>query len=91
MLNKKELIDSVAKATGEAKRTVADVIDTTIDQIEKQVKKGQKVTIPGFGTFSRRSRKARKGRNPQTGELVEIPPSKDPAFKAGSTFKDIVR
>lgn len=90
-MNKKELIDSVAKTTGEAKRTVTDVVDATIDQIEKQVKRGQKVTLPGFGTFSRRSRKARKGRNPQTGEYIEIPPSKVPAFKAGSSFKDFVR
>ena len=57
-LNKSELIDTVAGSTGEAKRAVSDVIEATLNTIQKQVKKGDKVTIPGFGTFSRRNRAA---------------------------------
>jgi DNA-binding protein HU-beta len=89
-LNKSELIDSVASKTGESKRSVADVIDATIDQIQQQVKKGQKVTLPGFGTFERRNRKARTARNPRTGEEIKVAASKVPAFKAGAGFKSSV-
>ena len=89
-MNKKELIDAIAKATGETKRTVSDVLDTAIDEIQKQVKKGTRVSLPGFGTFSRRARAARMGRNPQTGEAVKIKASKVPAFKPGATFKETV-
>jgi DNA-binding protein HU-beta len=89
-LNKKELIDSVTASTGETRRSVAGVIDATIDQIQKQVKKGDKVTIPGFGTFSRRARSARTARNPRTGESIKIKASKVPAFKPGAGFKTFV-
>ncbi len=89
-MNKKELIDSVTASTGESRRSVAGVIDATIDQIQKQVKKGDKVTIPGFGTFSRRARSARTARNPRTGESIKIKASKVPAFKPGAGFKTFV-
>jgi DNA-binding protein HU-beta len=89
-LNKKELIDSVVARTGESRRSVAGVIDATIDQIQKQVKKGDKVTLPGFGTFSRRARAARTARNPRTGESIKVKASKVPAFKPGAGFKDVV-
>lgn len=89
-MNKKELVEAVAKSTGETKRAVGDVIDATITTIEKQVKKGERVTLPGFGTFSRRSRAARKARNPQTGEPIKVRASKVPAFKAGTGFKSFV-
>ena len=89
-MNKKELIDSVAGATGENRRTVAGVIDATVDEIQKQVKKGERVSLPGFGTFSRRDRAARTARNPRTGEEVKVKAAKVPAFKAGAGFKDFV-
>jgi DNA-binding protein HU-beta len=89
-VNKADLVSSVANSTGESKRTVADVLDATISTIEKQVKKGEKVTLPGFGTFSRRNRAARTARNPRTGEEIQVKASKVPAFKPGAGFKDIV-
>lgn len=89
-MNKTELIESVAGATGESKRTVADVLDATITQVQKSVKKGDKVTLPGFGTFSRRDRAARTARNPQTGEPIKVKAAKVPAFKAGAGFKEFV-
>jgi DNA-binding protein HU-beta len=89
-VNKKELVEAVAKSTGETKRAVGDVIDATISTIEKQVKKGERVTLPGFGTFSRRSRAAREARNPQTGESIKVKASKVPAFKPGTGFKSFV-
>ncbi len=89
-MNKKELIDSVANATGEGRRTVQGVLDATINEIQKQVKKGERVALPGFGTFSRKARSARTARNPRTGEEIKIKASKVPAFKPGTGFKDFV-
>ena len=89
-MNKKELVEAVAKSTGETKRAVGEVIDATMSTIEKQVKKGERVTLPGFGTFSRRSRAARQARNPQTGESIKVKASKVPAFKPGTGFKNFV-
>jgi len=90
VLNKGELIESVAKTTGESKRVVGDVVDEVVIQIQKQVKKGEKVTLPGFGTFSRRQRAARTARNPQTGEAIKVRASKVPGFKPGTGFKSYV-
>jgi DNA-binding protein HU-beta len=89
-LNKKELIDSIADATGESKRTVSEVVEATIETITKQVKKGERVSIPGFGTFERRNRSARTARNPRTGEEIKVKATKVPAFKAGAGFKEAV-
>jgi DNA-binding protein HU-beta len=89
-LNKTELIDTVAKSTGETKRVVGDVVEGLVTTIQKQVKKGDKVTLPGFGTFSRRQRAARTARNPQTGEPIKVRASKVPTFKAGTGFKTFV-
>jgi len=89
-VNKSELINSVAEDTGESKRLVQDIVDSTVTVIQKQVRKGDKVTMPGFGTFERRQRSARTGRNPQTGETIKVKASKVPAFKPGQTFKTYV-
>ena len=89
-MNKGELVDAVAQSTGESRRTVQNVLDTTIDAIQKAVKKDERVSLPGFGTFERRQRSARTGRNPQTGEEIKIKASKVPAFKPGAGFKDFV-
>ena len=89
-MNKKELIDTVATATGESKRVVQDIVESAVTTIQKQVKKGEKVTLPGFGTFERRARAARTGRNPQTGESIKVRAAKVPAFKPGAGFKEYV-
>ena len=89
-MNKGELIDSVASSVGESKRLVGDVLDATINTIESQVKKGERVALPGFGTFERRARSARTARNPRTGEEIKVPARTVPAFKPGATFKSTV-
>ena len=89
-MNKGDLVDVVAKNTGESKRLVGDVLDELLTQVQKTVKRGEKVTLPGFGTFERRARAARTARNPQTGEPIKIKATKVPAFKAGASFKTYV-
>lgn len=89
-MNKAELVEALAKTTGESKRTIQGVLDSLIETVQKQVKKGEKVTLPGFGTFSRRSRAARTARNPRTGEEIKVKATKVPAFKPGASFKDYV-
>ncbi len=89
-MNKKELIESIASSTGENKRLVGNVLEATIDTITTQVKKGERVQLPGFGTFERRARSARTARNPRTGEEIKIKATKVPAFKPGAGFKDAV-
>jgi DNA-binding protein HU-beta len=89
-MNKGDLVDVVAKNTGESKRVVGDVLDELVTQVQKTVKKGERVTLPGFGTFERRARAARTARNPQTGEPIKIKATKVPAFKAGASFKTYV-
>ncbi len=90
-MNKGDLIDAVASATGESKVAVSGVIDATLDTISAALANGDKVTFTGFGTFERRYRKARMGRNPQTGAPVPIAASHVPAFKAGKGLKDAVQ
>ena len=65
-------------------------VNAFVDQIQKALKKGDKVAIAGFGTFDVSKRKARTGRNPQTGEEIKIAASKSPKFKAGKSFKDML-
>ena len=89
-MNKKELIESIAGSTGENKRLVGEVLDATIETITGQVKKGERVQLPGFGTFERRARSARTARNPRTGEEIKIKATKVPAFKPGAQFKEAV-
>lgn len=89
-MNKNELIESIASSTGETKRVVSDVLNATLDTIEGAVKKGDRVSLPGFGTFERRARAARTARNPRTGEEIKVKATKVPAFKAGATFKSNV-
>ena len=89
-MNKGDLIDAIANSTGESKRVVDDILNSTIEQVQKQVKKGERVSLPGFGTFERRARNARTGRNPRTGEEIKIKATKVPAFKPGAEFKRLV-
>ncbi|MDP9225640.1 MAG: HU family DNA-binding protein [Actinomycetota bacterium] len=80
----------MTNATGQSKKAVADVLNATTDTIKKQVSKGERISLPGFGTFERRDRNARTARNPQTGDPIDIPATQVPAFKAGSEFKSSV-
>ncbi len=89
-MNKADLIVEVAKVTC-TKKEAGMAVDTVLDVIEKALKKGQKVTLPGFGTFSVVKRAARKGRNPRTGEPLKIKASKAPKFTAGKGLKDAVK
>ncbi|CCJ65569.1 MULTISPECIES: HU family DNA-binding protein [Leuconostoc] len=91
MANKQELVDSVAKATGLTKKDAVASVDAVFASIEAALKKGEKVQLIGFGNFEVRDRAARKGRNPQTGEEIEIAASKVPAFKPGKALKDAVK
>jgi len=89
-MNKAELIDAVASSTDLSKADATRAVDAVIDSITDTLRGGDSVTLVGFGTFEVRSRAARTGRNPQTGETIQIKASKAPAFKAGKAFKDAV-
>ena len=86
-MNKRELIDRVAEASGLSKTDAGTALDAVLDTIADALVSGDSVTLPGFGTFEVRSRAARSGRNPQTGETMEIAASKAAAFKAGAALK----
>lgn len=89
-MNKAEFTGAVADAAELSKADAARAVDAMIDTISKALKKGDTVTLVGFGTFSVRARAARQGRNPQTGDTIKIKASKNPAFKAGKALKDAV-
>ena len=89
-MTKAELVEKAAKDAGISKAAAAEALDSFIDGVVKAVKKGNKVALVGFGTFSVSKRKARTGRNPQTGAAIKIPARKVPKFSAGKTFKDAV-
>ena len=89
-MTKKDIATKIAEEHSLTAKQAAAVVDTIIDTIETAVADGDKVTIPGFGTFEVRERAARTGRNPSTGETIEVSASKAPAFKAGRTFKNRV-
>ena len=87
-MNKTELVGQVAAKTGMTKKDVEKVVNAFFDTVEGALKADDKVQLIGFGTFEVRARQARKGRNPQTGEEINIPATKVPAFKAGKALKD---
>lgn len=90
-MTKAELIDKVASGAGLSKIDASKALDTTLNSVKGALKKGQKVTLVGFGTFSVVRRKSRKGRNPRTGDVITIPAAKIPKFTAGKALKDAVR
>ncbi|MBX2986544.1 MAG: HU family DNA-binding protein [Bdellovibrionaceae bacterium] len=90
-MNKAQLVDRLARQTKMTKSQSEAVLDATLDIIQKTVSRGDDVKIVGFGTFSSAIRKARLGRNPKTGEAVDIPGAKVPRFKAGKEFRDRLR
>lgn len=89
-MNKNDLIAAVASATGISKADATSAVDGVFDSITDALKKGEEVRLVGFGTFSVASRAATTGRNPRTGETIQIPASKQPKFKAGKGLKDAV-
>ena len=89
-MNKGDLINEVAKVVS-TKREAQGAVDCIFSSITKALKKGDAVTVVGFGTFKVTKRKARKGRNPQTGEEIKIKASKAPKFTSGKSLKEAVR
>jgi len=89
-MNKGELVDKVAEKASVTKKQADAVITATIETIMEAVSEDDKVTLVGFGSFESRERKAREGRNPKTGEKMDIPATKVPAFSAGKLFKEKV-
>jgi len=89
-MNKGELVDQVAQKASVTKKEADAVITAMIDSVMEAVAKGEKVTLVGFGSFERRERKEREGRNPKTGDTMVIPATRVPAFSAGKQFKEKV-
>ncbi len=89
-MNKSDLIDAMADAADISKAAAGRALDGMVDAVTRALKSGDSVSLVGFGTFTVRERAARTGRNPQTGQTINIPASKNPAFKAGKALKDAV-
>ncbi len=89
-MKKSDLVEAVAKQTGLTKADSTRALDAVFDVITAALKKGERVPIAGFGTFNVTKRKAREGRNPQTGEKVKISARKAVTFKAGTALKEVV-
>lgn len=89
-MNKSELIEAVANSADIPKAVSGRAVDALLSAIGKALKKGDQVSLIGFGTFMVRKRPARSGRNPRTGDTIKIKASKTPAFKAGKALKDAI-
>jgi len=90
-MNKAELIAAVAEREGLAKTQAAGTVEAVFEVIQAALKAGDRVQIVGFGIFEVRERPARRGLNPKTGERIDIPASRAPAFKAGKALKELVK
>ena len=89
-MNKAEFVDEIVAKTGWTKREAETALKAVVDTVTDTVASGEKVTLPGFGTFDKRERAARTARNPQTGEAVKVKKTSVPGFKAGAGFKSYV-
>ena len=89
-MNKNDLVAAVSGSAGLSKADAAKAVDSVFDSITGSLKGGNEVRLVGFGTFSVANRKASEGRNPRTGEKIQIPASRQPKFKAGKALKDAV-
>jgi DNA-binding protein HU-beta len=89
-LNKQELVASVAEKADLTKKDAEKAINAVVESIKTALNQGEKVSLVGFGTFEVRTRAARSGRNPQTGDTIKIPAGKVPAFRPGKELKDSV-
>ncbi len=87
-MNKNDLASAMAEDTGITKSSANKALDAMTNAIKSALRAGDKVSIPGFGTFQAKHRSARMGRNPATGESIQIAASNSPSFKAGKAFKD---
>ena len=90
-MNKTELVEAVAEKMNTTKKEAEAAVSAFTETVKEALAEGKKVQLVGFGNFEVRERAARKGRNPQTGEEIDIPATKVPAFKPGKGFKDVVK
>lgn len=90
-MNKAELVEAISKVTGATKADTERTLDAFVDVVTKNIKKKDGVKLVGFGTFAVSHRKARVGRNPQTGEEIQIPARKVPVFRPGKELREQVR
>ncbi len=90
-MTKKDLIEIVAKKANLTNKASRDAVQTTLNTIRDSLKRGEKVVLTGFGTFSVRSRQQRVGRNPKTGQAITLAARKAPGFTAGKTLKKSIR
>ena len=90
-MTKEEMISLMAEKSGISKKQAGEALGAFMSGVTNQLKKGQKVSFAGFGTFSVSKRKARSGRNPQTGATIQIPATKVPVFKAGKNLKTAIK
>ncbi|WP_062197099.1 HU family DNA-binding protein [Massilibacterium senegalense] len=90
-MNKTELIHQVTEQVHLSKKDVTEVVDAVLQTITEALRNGETIQLVGFGSFEVRSRAARKGRNPKTGEVIQIEASKVPAFKPGKLLKEVVK
>ena len=88
---KEDIIETMVKVAGCSKKCAGDCLNAILDDVKKNLKAGKDVVFTGFGTFKVSKRKARIGRNPQTGAAIKIPAKTVPRFKAGKTLKDAVK
>ncbi len=89
-MNKAEFISAIANSTGYSNAVTKETFDAMVEVIKKSLKKGEKISLVGFGNFDVVKRSARMGRNPQTGEPLKIKASKSPKFKPGKALKDAI-
>ena len=89
-MNKSDLVDAIADSAGLSKADAGRAVDSFVSTVTGALQSGQAISLVGFGTFSVRDRAARTGRNPRTGDTIQIAASKNPAFKAGKALKDAV-
>jgi nucleoid DNA-binding protein len=89
-MTKADLVEQVAEKTGLTRTDVAATVDTFLDEVRHSLENGKNIEIRGFGTFKIKPRKARKARNPRTGEIVPVPNRKIPVFKPSNEFKNLV-
>jgi len=90
-MTKQDVVDLVAKKASLTNKAAREAVQAMLDGVRDALKRGEKVVVTGFGTFSVRSRAARKGRNPQTGDAINIPARKTPGFTAGKALKKAIR
>ena len=90
-MTKDEMIAHIAEASGITKRQATSALDAFMDGVTRQLKKNEKISFAGFGTFAVSQRKARTGRNPQTGEAIKITATRVPVFKAGKNLKEAIK